>query len=188
MDAVFFSFGSGNVAEYQSDVLEWPGEADRFIFPKDRKWHGGIGVDPRDQYLNPKTMAERDHNPPAVVVEECHRRGMDAFVSLRMNDIHDGQHPQGAWPNPELPTFKRQNPDWLVEDLDWWSALNYAHPRVRALKLRVMEEFFDRWDFDSIELDWLRHSLYFPRGTERENGKHLTNFMRQVRNCLNKRA
>ena len=90
VDAVFFSFGSGNVAEYQSDVLEWPGEADRFIFPKDRKWHGGIEVDPRDQYLNPRALADQGHNPPAVVVEECHRRGMDAFVSLCMNDTHDG--------------------------------------------------------------------------------------------------
>ena len=33
VDAVLFSFGSGNVAEYQSNVLEWPGEADQFRFP-----------------------------------------------------------------------------------------------------------------------------------------------------------
>ena len=29
-------------------------------------------------------------------------------------------------------------------------------PRVRALKLRIVEAFFDRWDFDGIELDWMR--------------------------------
>ena len=75
-----------------------------------------------------------------------------------------------------------------MPDLDWWSALNYAHPRVRALKLRIAEEFFERWDFDGIELDWLRHSLYFPRGTERESGKHLTDFMRQIRKRLKARA
>ena len=28
VDTVCFSFGNGNVAEYQSDILEWPGEAD----------------------------------------------------------------------------------------------------------------------------------------------------------------
>ena len=188
VDTLLFSFGSGNVAEYQSNVLEWPGQADRFKFPESKTWHGGVEISSKDQYLNPKSLADAGHNPPAVIVEECRKRGLDAFVSLRMNDIHDGQHTKGALPNVELPTFKRINPDWLVEDLDWWSALNFAHPRVRALKLKVVEEFFDRWDFDGIELDWMRHSLYFPRGTERENGKYLTQFMRAVRKSLNKKA
>ena len=176
------------MAEYQSNVLEWPGQADRFRFPESRTWHGGIEVDPKDQYLNPKSLADSGHNPPQIIVDECRRRGMRAFVSLRMNDIHDGQHPRGALPNPELPTFKRLNPDWLVPDLDWWSALNFEVAPVRELKLRVIEEFFDRWDFDGIELDWLRHTFYFPRGLEREKGKYLTEFMRAVRRSLRQRA
>ncbi len=188
VDAVLFSFGSGNVAEYQSNVLEWAGQADGFEFPDSKIWHGGIKVDAADQYRNPKELSDTGNNPPEVLVRECHQRGMAAFVSLRMNDCHDGQHARGALPNPELATFKRQNPDWLVDDLDWWSALNFAHPRVRALKLRIIEEFFDRWDFDGIELDWLRHTLYFPRGTERENAHHLTDFMRSVRESLQRCA
>lgn len=188
VDTLLFSFGSGNVAEYQSNVLEWPGQADRFQFPESRTWHGGVEVDPRDQYLNPKSLADSGHNPPRIIVDECRRRGMRAFVSLRMNDIHDGQHPRGTLPNPELPTFKRLNPDWLVPDLDWWSALDFEVAPVRELKLRIIEEFFDRWDFDGIELDWLRHTLYFPRGLEREKGKFLTEFMRAVRQSLRKRA
>lgn len=187
VDTVLFSFGSGNVAEYQSRVLEWPGEADHFKFPKKKTWRAGIQVDPKDQYLNPKALADAGHNPPAVVVEECHRRGLDAFVSLRMNDCHDALRGRGQLPNPELPTFKRLNPDWL-SNLGWWTALNFKKPQVRDLKLRVIEEFFDRWDFDGIELDWLRHTLNFPRGSERENGKHLNSFMRSVRQSLNERG
>jgi len=187
-DALLFSFGSGNVAEYQSNVLEWPGEADDFRFPESKTWHGGIEINPEDQYRNPKSLAEAGNNPPKIIVEECRKRGMAAFVSLRMNDIHDGQHPKGTFPNPELPSFKRINPDWLVPDLDWWSALNFEVPQVRELKLKVIEEFFDRWDFDGIELDWLRHTLYFPRGMERQNGKYLTEFMRTVRDILRRKA
>ncbi|MCH2203699.1 MAG: hypothetical protein MK102_17155, partial [Fuerstiella sp.] len=114
VDTVMFSFGSGNVAEYQSNVLEWPGQADRFNFPKSKTWHGGTEVDASDQYRNPRALADAGHNPPEVVVDECHQRGMAAFVSLRMNDCHDGKHGPGTLPNPELATFKRQNPDWLV--------------------------------------------------------------------------
>ena len=188
VDTILFSFGSGNVAEYQSRVLEWPGKADQFEFPATKAWHGGLEVDPKDQYLNPKSLADAGHNPPALVVEECRKRGLNCFVSLRMNDCHDGQHPRGTLPNPELPTFKRLNADWLVDDLDWWTALDYRQSKVRALKLRVVEEFFDRWDFDGIELDWLRHTMNFPRGTERENGKYLTEFVRAVRGSLEERA
>src|SRR5205823_4891401 len=36
VDALLFSFGSGNVAEYQSNVLEWPGQADKFRFPSSK--------------------------------------------------------------------------------------------------------------------------------------------------------
>ncbi len=188
VDTLLFSFGNGNVAEYQSNVLEWPGQADDFQFPKSRTWHGGIEVDAQDQYRNPKSLADAGHNPPEVIVQECRKRGLGAFVSLRMNDTHDGQHSRGSLPNPELPAFKRQNPDWLVEDLDRWSALDYRKPQVRALKLRVIEEFFDRWDFDGIELDWLRHTLNFPRGTEKANAHYLTEFMESVRASLNARA
>lgn len=188
VDAILFSFGSGNVAEYESRVLEWPGQADHFVFPESKTWHGGIAVDPQDQYRNPKSLSDAGHNPPAVVVEECHRRNLAAFVSLRMNDTHDGQHPRGKLPNPELPTFKRHNLDWLVETLDRWTALDYRRPQVRALKLRVIEELFDRWDFDGIELDWLRHTLNFPRGEEQNSAKYLTDFLRKVRRMLDERA
>ena len=186
VDTVLFSFGSGNVAEYESRILEWPGQADDFRFPE-KTWYAGLDVDPRDQYLNPRSLADSGHNPPRLIVEECHRRGLDAFVSLQMNDCHDALRPRGQLPNPELPSFKRLHPDWLLE-LNWWTALDYTHPEVRALKLRVIEEFFDRWDFDGIELDWLRHTLYFPRGTERQNAIHLTEFLRTVRARLQERA
>ena len=39
VDTLLFSFGSGNVAEYDSQVLEWPGQADAFQFPPRRPWH-----------------------------------------------------------------------------------------------------------------------------------------------------
>lgn len=188
VDAILFSFGSGNVAEFQSQTLEWPGQADRYQFPESKKWHGAIEVDPADQYRNPQALAAAGHNPPDIIIAECRKRGIDAFVSLRMNDCHDGQHPRGVLPNPELATFKRQNPDWLVADLDCWTALDFRHPRVRQLKLRVINEFFDRWDFDGIELDWLRHTLNLPRGTEKENGHFLTEFMREIRTLLRNRA
>ena len=111
VDTLLFSFGSGNVAEYQSNVLEWPGEADRFQFPESRTWHGGVEVDPKDQYLNPKSLADSGHNPPQVIVDECRRRGLKAFVSLRMNDIHDGQHPGAPFPTRSCPPSRESIPN-----------------------------------------------------------------------------
>ena len=39
-----------------------------------------------------------------------------------------------------------------------------------------------------LRVAWLRHTLNFRRGTDRENGKYLTQFMRAVRKSLNERA
>ena len=53
-----------------------------------------------------------------------------------------------------------------------------ANPLASMMKARKL----------GIELDWLRHTLYFPRGTERENGKYLTDFMREMRGRLDELA
>ncbi len=65
-----------------------------------------------------------------------------------------------------------------------WSALDYAHPGVRAHYLHVVEEACQRYDIDGIELDWGRHPFYFQFGEERRHVPVMTDFVRQVRQRL----
>ncbi len=68
------------------------------------------------------------------------------------------------------------------------TALNFAVPEVRDLKFRVIEELFTKYDFDGLEIDWLRSAPYFLPGTEGKNARLLTEFLTRVRKHLNKRA
>ena len=178
VDTLLYNFGSGNVAEYDSDVLEWPGEADGFKFVDDNtRW----------RWENAKKLAEQDANPPALISRACRRKGLEVFVSMRMNDTHDN------WMTSERPTFKREHPEWLLPQIrDGFASrqgvpgctattLNYAVQEVRELKLAVIREYFEKWDFDGIELDWSRHNSHFIPGTEYDNRGILTEFTRKVR-------
>ncbi len=173
------------MAEYQSDVLEWPGEADGFRFADDNS---------RWRYENARKLAEQGANPPALISKACRERGLEVFVSMRMNDTHD------SWMASERPSFKRQHPEWLLPQLrDGFAnqqevpgcvatTLNYAVPEVRDLKLAVIREYFEKWDYDGIELDWSRHNSHFVPGTEYDNRDILTEFTRTVRDTAHAAA
>ena len=184
VDTLLYNFGSGNVAEYASDVLEWPGEADGFRFSDDNS---------RWRYENAKKLADQGANPPEIISRACRERGLEVFFSMRMNDIHDG------WMTSERPSFKRKHPEWLLPQLRdghtfrqdgvcQATSLNYAVKEVRDLKLEVIREVFSKWDYDGIELDWSRHHNHFLPGTEFENRHHLTEFTREVRQIAEKGA
>jgi hypothetical protein len=201
VDVLLYNLGCGNVAEYASDVLEWPGEADGFKFASD----GG-----RRRYENAKALADAGHNPPKLVAEACRQRGLPVFVSMRMNDIHDAFLPY------ERPTFKRENPQWLLTELRDNSAnlhlddvpgleryrhwpdyvrerraatsLDYSLPQVRQQRLDIIREYFEKWDFDGIELDWSRHHNHFPPLTAFDRRQILTDFTRAVRDITENAA
>jgi hypothetical protein len=61
-------------------------------------------------------------------------------------------------------------------------------PEVRELKLRTIEEIFRKYDFDGLEIDWMRKQPYFPPGTEPAHAPILTEMLRKIRQHLNQRG
>jgi hypothetical protein len=175
VDALFWCDGAGgNTANYDSQVLELTGER--------------IGkVDP-----NLRRMIDEGNDPPKVVVREAKKRGMDVFYSFRINDIHDALRPPAD--SVELPRFKVEHPEWLIGEkrygnvTSFSTALNFAVPEVRDLKFRVIEEIFRRYDFDGLEIDFLRSPPYFLPGKELESSPILTQFLMRVRKHLDQCA
>lgn len=171
VDAMFWCDGAGgNTANYDSQVLERT---------------GARAGKPRT-YID-KWIAE-GNDPPKVVVREAKKRGLDVFYSFRINDIHDSFMPD------ELPTFKVKHPEWLLGERKYGNvtsfrtALNFAVPEVRELKFRVIEELFRKYDFDGLEIDFLRSSPYFLPGTEAKNAHLLTELLQRVRRHLIERG
>jgi len=171
VDALFWCDGAGgNTANYDSQVLERTG----FRSGKPRK-----DID---------AWIKSGNDPPAVVVREARKRELDVFYSFRFNDIHDSFIPD------EMPTFKVEHPEWMIGERQYGkvtsfrTALNFAVPEVRELKFRVVEELFEKYDFDGLEIDFLRSSPYFLPGTESTNAHLLTGLLQRIRTHLNRRG
>jgi len=152
----------GNTANYDSDVLELTGTRTGEVPPQLLKW-----------------IAE-GNDPPAYVINEARKRDLEIFYSFRINDIHDHFKPE------MLATFKVDHPEWLIDSTEYGypTALNFAIPEVRALKLSVIEEIFEKYDFDGIEIDFMRGPPFFNPYQEYSNRHILTDFLRSVRSSL----
>ena len=173
VDALFWHDGAGgNTANYESNVLELTGER--------------IGK------VNPflRQMIDEGNDPPAAVVREARRRGKDIFCSFRINDCHDSID-EGKWVPQLLATFKLEHPEWMIgrgHPYGGLHQLNFAVPEVRELKFAVIEEVFRKYDFDGLEIDFMRSAPHFIPGEEPRNAPVLTELLRRVRTHLDKRG
>lgn len=173
VDAVFWHDGAGgNTANYDSDVLELTGER----------------IGKTNLFL--KKLIADGNDPPKVAIREIKKRGADIFYSYRLNDCHDSI--RGGKRRPDLlAAFKLDNPEWTIGHGQEYGGpyhLNFAVPEVRDLKFSVIEEIFRKYDFDGLELDFMRNPPYFIPKTEPENAHILTQFLRRVREHLNQRG
>lgn len=121
----------------------------------------------------------------AVWIERCRRHGLSPWLSMRMNDVHYVDDEQ-AYIHSE---FWRSRPDLrrVPYRFAMWSdrAFDYGQPEVCAYHLALIRELAERYDFDGLELDWMRFSMHFRPGHELEGGELLTAFMAEVRALLN---
>lgn len=171
VDVLFWCDGAGgNTANYDSQVLELSGIQANKVNPHLQK------------------MIDEGNDPPKVVIRESRKRNLDVFYSFRINDIHDSFIPE------EMATFKKNNPAWMIGERDYdgvlsfRSSLNFAVPEVRDLKFRVIEELFQKYDFDGLEIDFMRSAPYFLPGEEPKNAHLLTRMLRRIRQHLIQRG
>jgi hypothetical protein len=108
-----------------------------------------------------------------VLLRRSHERGMEFLAGLRMNDRHRGS---GDGP------FARQHPEWALEGFP--GALDYKHEGVRRALLDVAKELFDRYDFDGIELDWMRHCHVFKESEAEASAPILNGFLAAMRKIV----
>ena len=95
----------------------------------------------------------------------CRRRGLEIFVSIRMNDTHDNRGSQP--PSSHFSLFKQQHPECLMGTMTnrprycAWTAVDFAHAVVRDHVRRFVREFLENYDIDGIEYDFFRHLQLF---------------------------
>ena len=130
---------------------------------------------------NARLLHERGLDPYAVWIARCREKGISAWLSMRMNDVHNV---------PDLKSYLHST-FWLEHPEYWrvpgssggWTerALDYGIPEVREHAMSFVRELLERYDPDGIELDWMRFGWHFKPGEEAQGVEILTAFMREAR-------
>lgn len=175
----FFMNPNGMCASFDSKVLE-------------PCWWDLATPGRKDDKHNWMRNAQRVHDAGidiyAVWTDECRRRGLSPWMSIRMNDVH--------WVFDEscagLSRFWREHRElWRVpsggDPKGAWEqrGFDYSHIEVRDRMLRFIAECLERYDLDGIECDWMRSVLHLSPGREQEQKHVLDAFMAEVRRLCN---
>ena len=146
-------------------------------------------------FENTRQMTEAGADPAAVVIEYGHRAGLEVFLSMRVNDVHDLRL-AGGLDDPMMSPMKRAHPDWLLgpdaperavdrayagDQRRAKTAYNFAVPEVRDYKLALAREAIANYDLDGLDWDFCRYPRLFPAGEEQAGSLRLTDLMREVR-------
>jgi len=117
-------------------------------------------------------------------IARCRRRGISPWISMRMNDIHNVDD-EKCYIHGE---FWRQRPDLrrVTHHFHAWTdrAFDYGKAEVREHHMALIRELAERYDFDGLELDWMRFGFHFRPGHESEGIPLLTEFTAEVRRLL----
>ena len=143
-------------------------------------------IRPPHQRLVP--MMDDGLMPVEVLIDECHKRGMEFLAGWRMNDRH-GHHVSF------FRKLSKEKPQWILhwkpasstahaESRKYGCALNFAVREVRDWYLAIMVDMAHRFDIDGFELNFTRLPECFPADEAAESHGIMTGFVREVREML----
>ncbi len=136
-------------------------------------------------------LANLGINLHARLLARCRQRGLGAWVSIRMNDVHDCLLEDSSL----LSTFYKQHRAAgqlrsAHHEGEWWAdrGLDWERPDVQEHYFKLVLEQLDTLDLDGLELDWMRFVYHFRPGHELEGGKSITAWLRRVRAACDQAA
>ena len=144
---------------------------------------------------NVKTLAREHRCPLHLVCDFSHGHDMEAFASVRMNDVHDSFMDANA-----MTVWKRTHPEFMIDTRGtlpafelYTTAQDFSHEAVRQRKLEIIEEICQRYDVDGFELDYIRHPVLFSRRMRGEPCTTdeiaiITSMMRKIRSLTDAAA
>ena len=158
----------------------------------DQPFFQGTNVKALPQDTNVKAMRGYPHNtrklhqkgidPYAVWIEYTREKGISPWISMRMNDLHYVDNPNSFMHSDlwkQRPDLRRVPYRKMLRWTD--AAFDYGKAEVREHHLKLIREYFERYDIDGFELDWMRFGYHFRPGQEEAGRKILTEFMQQVK-------
>lgn len=121
-------------------------------------------------YNSARKFFEMGTDSLEMACDFCRSNNLEVFVSIRFNDTHDaGYGAKDGQFSPLFPRFKRDHPECLMggpakEDRPRfcsWSAVDFAHEKVRAHMRKFVRQLVENYDVDGVEYDFNRHMQLF---------------------------
>ena len=121
----------------------------------------------------------------AECARACRTRGVSPWLSYRMNATHFS----GAPESPVNCRLFRDPANRLSGRIPGaqstthpaWIGLNYARPAVRDYMLEMIREGVDAYDYEGLELDWLRHPVCLEANAAQKQIDEMTEWFTKVR-------
>jgi len=131
-----------------------------------------------------------------VFIDACRKCGETPFISVRLNDAHHIYRGGRAKPEAREKAlsefqFFADHPDCRIGpdaegDERMQYMLDWGRAEVRDYKLKLIEELCRKYDFEGLELDFMRHWIFFnlKKTTAEQRRAIQLDFVRQVRQIL----
>ncbi len=145
-----------------------------------------------ERNLAPEMLAAGT-DPLRVMTGFGRKHGIEVFWSFRLNDTHDGSTAAYGPIMFRANRLKQEHPDWLIGSPTQkprhgaWSAVDFTRAEIRDLAFRYTEEVCRDYDVDGVEIDFIRHPVFFKRaaqtGTECNDEERalMTGLLRRIR-------
>jgi len=143
-----------------------------------------------DRYLD---LVEAGVDWVAHMAAHCRKRGISPWATIRMNDGHGANSwdksyfncPEQADPKMRLSGTRLDPRRGVASGM---TVCNYEHKEVRDYYFAIIRELVEDYDFDGIELDWLRMPLCCEPPATAETVRIITDWHAQIRDLTRKRA
>ena len=127
--------------------------------PEFKGWDGGYGAAGRVM----RKMREQDREPLQVVIDSCRDMGIEPVAGVRMNDGHHDVELLSR-ESPDISFWLKEHPQYTVRVPGTGEPTRYAdysHEGVRDYRFGIIEELLEKFDFNGLELNWLRRPILF---------------------------
>ncbi|MEA1951935.1 MAG: family 10 glycosylhydrolase [Planctomycetota bacterium] len=151
--------------------------------------HGAYVKQMRDMLI---ALKKRGTDPLAVVIDYAHKNNIEVFWSYRMNN------PECSFATWGLSRRKREHPEYIMgvkadfkkyphsNPKAWYTLSDFERAEVRDHIVNIFEDVCRRYDIDGIELDFIRHPLFFRpnldgKPVEPRHVAMMTDMLRRIR-------
>ncbi|MCI9336647.1 MAG: hypothetical protein HFH93_03735 [Lachnospiraceae bacterium] len=147
-----------------------------------RRVENGVPVN-YDAQFKAQSLLSRAYgiDPYAVWFRRTRERGLEAWMSVRMNDCHCPDEDTCFLRSDFF--YEAKSKGWMIGDLYGYrrNCFDYAVPQVRQKMLDYIEEQLARYDVDALELDFLREITCFDYLNCPDRVEIMNDFVRNVR-------